>query len=393
MNLPFINKLAALSGKVRRNFWPYCQNAFFLFSHYKKIRMDFLQRSSMLSRHPPQAGAELVVLLFPRSILNIAGGLFSILNIASMSRKLLGNDRKVLVVYFPGHDGLAKYPYFPNEEIIYTFKQLIRLFPKPESLIVHIPECHAAKAFNHVNSREVSYLKSARHLHINILNQNIQLMPSMENLTHLKVLTPHLTQTTAHSRSNSQETADSWNTPVLHLSAVFWKDYPFVPYEEKKNWIAYSPDQNPLAKAILLALRSHLPHFRFIKISGVSYNKYLKIISQSKYVISFGEGWDGYFFEPYYCGTLGCTARNDVFFPKEMGYWETLYSSYQDMLLRLPADIVRYEKNNSLYLSYCKLKYDEIVPNLDVVWDYLGGQLKKFYSNEYDYYPKQLKSK
>jgi len=101
------------------------------------------------------------------------------------------NDRKVLVVYFSGHNVLAKYPYFPNEEIIYTFKQLMHLFSTPERLLVHTPECHAAKVFNHVNSQEVSYLKSARRLHINILNQNIQLMSSMENLAHLNALTCH----------------------------------------------------------------------------------------------------------------------------------------------------------------------------------------------------------
>jgi len=64
MSLPFIHRLMVLGGKVRRHFGPCCQNAFFLFSQCKKIRMDFLQRSSMLSRHSPQSGAVLVCYSF-----------------------------------------------------------------------------------------------------------------------------------------------------------------------------------------------------------------------------------------------------------------------------------------------------------------------------------------
>ena len=388
MNLSCLKKIVTLSKKVRRNLWPYCKKTFFLFTQYKKIFDGFVQRHSIVAHQLPEYHADIIVILFPRSLLSISGGLFSLLNIAGMTRHILGKDRKAMVVYLPGHYGFAKYPYFPNDEVIYTFGQLMHLYPNPENLIVHIPECYAEKVFRRASSREVLYLKSARRLHINILDQNIQLMPFSENIAHLRVLTMHLTQTVAHIKSNCQETADKWAMPVLHISAAFWKNYPSVPYEQKKNLIAYSPDQNPFTKDILSALRAQLPHFRFIKISGVSYTRYLEIICQSKYVISFGEGWDGYFFEPYFCGTIGCTVRNDIFFPKEIGYWETVYDDYEQMRERLPVDIKKYERDSSLYVSYCKKKYDEMIPNVDSSWSYFIGQLNKFYNNEYDYYPK-----
>lgn len=382
---PF-RKLAMLMDKVRRNFFPYCKKILILLSLRKDIRAAYRQRRASLAQ-TPQAGKDVVLLVVPPSLLRISGGLFSILNIASVSRQLLGEEREVVAAHLPGAIGLAQYPYFPNDEIIYTFSQILRRYPTPERLLVHIPECCASRIFTNQNSPETQYIRSAKHVHINILNQNIQLMPPPDALKHLHALTPNVTQTTAHATYCNQANANKWGTPQLHLSAVFWKEYPFVPYSQKQDWIAYSPDPNPFARDILAALRARLPHFRLIKISGVSYKRYLEIISRSKYVLSFGEGWDGYFFEPYYCGTLGCTARNDIFFPKEMGCWETLYDSFEHMREMLPVDIQKYEKNPDAYQAYSMRKYNELQSSLESAWGYFTGQLKKLYDDKYDYYP------
>lgn len=381
----YFHAIIIFFDKIRRNYIPCSRKVFFLFSRRKAIRNTFLQRRELVLQ-PPREGAKLVLLVFPAGVMSISGGLFSILNIAMLSRKLLAKlGYKVFLAYPPGRYGLASYPYFPNTEIIYTFEQIMRLFPSPDHLVVHIPEYYSARIFKRAKSDEVRYLQSARRLQINILNQNILLMPAPELLNHLKKLTPDVTQTTAHSAYTTPQHATAWGTPLLHLAPIFWREYPFVPWAEKRNWIAYSPDVNPHARMILATLRSNFPDFRFIRISGVSYEQYLNIISKSKYVISFGEGWDGYFWEAHLCGTIGCAVHNTAFFPKNFKGFPTVYTSFAHMNRQLPEDIRQYE--NGMYMQYIHAKYAILHPNIERSWNRFEKSLMDFYQQRYDFYP------
>lgn len=381
-----LSRLIMLVNKIQRNFFPHCKKLCILFSMRKKIMAAHSARKVALAC-TPQEKQNLVILLFPPSILRISGGLFSILNIAAISRQILGLEYKVIVSHFPRRLGLAMYPYFPTQEIIYDFSQVMRQFPNPEKLLIHIPEYYSSNIFSSEKSCEVQYIKRASSLHINILNQNIEFMPEPQALQHLYSLAHNLTQTTAHAVYCSQANSEKWQMPQHHLSAILGKDYPFVPYDKKKNWIAYSPDPNPYAQKVLQELRKKLPNFRLIKISGVSYTRYLEIIGLSKYVISFGEGWDGYFFEPFLCGTLGCTARNDMFFPKDMVGWETLYDSFEHLKQCLPADIASYEASPQKYETHNAERRTVMQLSKDDAWNYLIKRLREFYDGNYSFYP------
>lgn len=136
---------------------------------------------------------------------------------------------------------------------------------------------------------------------------------------------------------------------------------------------------------ILATLRSNFPDFRFIRISGVSYEQYLNIISKSKYVISFGEGWDGYFWEAHLCGTIGCAVRNTAFFPKNFKGFPTVYTSFAHMNRQLPEDIRHYE--NGMYMQYIHAKYAILHPNIERSWNRFEKSLMDFYQQRYDFYP------
>ena len=72
-------------------------------------------------------------------------------------------------------------------------------------MILHIPEYYADDFYNDLTEKDIEFLKSIKKLHINIMNQNIELMPEPEKLKDLYKLTNNITQTIAHDRYATQE--------------------------------------------------------------------------------------------------------------------------------------------------------------------------------------------
>ena len=89
-------------------------------------------------------------------------------------------------------------------------------------------------------------------------------------------------------------------------------------------------------------------------------NDYKKLISRALFTITFGEGYDGYFIEPYFSGSIGFAVRNDTFFPKKMSSLMGLYSSWEDMELNIVKDIRKLEKDSKLYTSTSSKGFKEI---------------------------------
>lgn len=381
------NTLLRLGRKITRNLIPYGRKFRILCSVRDELMSAFSRRRALLASRGRRDRGNLVIILFPANPFLISGGIFSLLNIAATSREVLCDDYEVIVSYPPDTTGLACYPYFPNKELIFNFTHIIRMYPNPQSIIIHIPEFLANSVFKNIDARETQYLLSAKSLRINILNQNILLMPPREDLKHLTALCGEISQTTAHITYCTQYNSDRWNSPMLHLSAPIWKEFPQVPYSLKHDWITYSPDPNPHTAAVLNTIHRHFPHFKLIKINGVSYQRYLEIISQSKYVISFGEGFDAYFFDSYHCGTIGCTSRNNIFFPSDMKDLPMLYRSFDDMELNIIDDIKYFESNIDNYLSHINQQRKEFLSELDICWTYYNTKLENFYSKKFDYVP------
>jgi len=79
------------------------------------------------------------------------------------------------------------------------------------------------------------------------------------------------------------------------------------------------------------------------------FEEYKKIISRAKFVISLGEGWDGYFLEAYLSNTIGITVRDPVYFPNDFKNVSTVYSSLLELYTKITDDIKRWSYDEEYY--------------------------------------------
>lgn len=97
-----------------------------------------------------------------------------------------------------------------------------------------------------------SYLSALPDLQINILNQNIELMPDVHVINELKKFTVNITCTTAHERYTTRELREAIGIP-LHKFSTFIspEQYKSLDYIHKENLMVVSPDDHPLKSNII----------------------------------------------------------------------------------------------------------------------------------------------
>lgn len=110
----------------------------------------------------------------------INGGIMSIFSLCEESRRI--NEDALCIISTPPH---CKYTYakndkFLNNENIYRFSQVVDNANNLDEMILHIPEYSAGNFYNTLSEKDIEFLKSIKNLHINIMNQNIELMPEPE---------------------------------------------------------------------------------------------------------------------------------------------------------------------------------------------------------------------
>lgn len=318
-----------------------------------------------------------LILFFIPPANSVVGGLLSILSLAKSSRKLMEKDGYfVQTCYYPNLFGFFKYRLFDNDENIITFDEVIDNFPEVEEMIIHIPEYYAGVIFRQLSEKQINFFKKSKKLRINIMNQNIELMPSLIELDYLKDLSEEISQTTAHKKYTTQEACDKWGYPLYALPAIIADArYIDTPYEEKQNIICFSNDKNPNRQEILNKLLKELPEFQLYEINNLTYNQYKELISKAKYCITFGEGFDSYFSEPIASGSISFAVYNEKFFPSaEYKKYQNVYSTYEDMLNKICEDIRFFENNTDKYKKLnkklCNILsreniLDEHIPNLE----------------------------
>ena len=216
--------------------------------------------------------AEKLILFFIPNSLRIGGGLMSIFSLCEYSRKIQ-NYCLCLISTYPGKFTYAINEEFQNEEQIYRWEQIVNNGYCIKELILHIPEYYAKDFYKDLKSNEIEFLMSISNLHINIMNQNIELMPEPELLNDLYKLTMNITQTIAHHRSATQENCDKWKIPThlfsgtLKLSQKYNRDI-------KQKIIMYSPDFNSYKSHILNELSKKLPDYKLAEISNMAFDEF-----------------------------------------------------------------------------------------------------------------------
>lgn len=327
---------------------------------------------------------ELIVFFVP-TVYECNGGVMSIASLAATTRKLKPSAM-VVTATMPGDPTLAKNSMFPNDEAVLTLGQICR-HARPAKAILHLPEMSAGDFVPELSPREREWLKSIPDLHINILDQNIDLMHPRADWVSLFSLTSNVTQTTAHESCATQEICNRYGIPLHHFSVnIDHSWWPRRPFEEKEKLIVFSPDPNEWEPKVREAIRRGLPEYRIEVVNNMTFVQYLDLVSRAMFVMSFGEGFDGYFIQPFQTGTVGVAAYLPRFFPSED--WlrlDNVYSSYEEMANKFPGDVRRWESDKAAYDGLisrfremdAKLYFDEA----------LEDNMARFYRGEYDFYP------
>lgn len=298
----------------------------------------------------------------------ISGGMLSIDRFTIKAAETM-KDITVIQSGLPLDYAIIENPFFEYSVQPISFRYLINEI-RPKKLLLNIPEVFLGNFIDDLNDNDISWLQSILDFRINILNQSDKLMPSKYYIEKARELcTNNLTITAAHQRYCTKEKEKIYQCPI-HLLTPFLPDFDFKTYEYKEKIIIFSPDVNTFKESIKNQLKQKLPDFKFITISKMKLDEYKKLISKAMFTITFGEGYDGYFIEPALSGSITFAVYNDLYFPKNLGKLDTLYSSWDELQEHIIEDIIDYSNNSEKY---------------NMVSSSIRNEVKKFTNNDLSY--------
>ena len=297
----------------------------------------------------------LIIFLVP-DIDFVGGGVMSINSIATNMRNMKEiHNSEVLLCTVPSKRTFFEYSKFKCNFHIYRFEQICKYFNKLDNVVIHIPEIYVYHLLYYSTPNQINWMKNISNLTFNILNQNMDYMPRPRYVDYLKEISPNVTITCAHKKYCTKQLRTSYDASVHLLSTSNMVKYKYIEYEKKKNVLLYSPDIHPMKDFILNKIRDSFPEMELIEIKNMKYVDYLKAIGKAKWMITFGEGLDGYFCESIRSGTLAFSVYNLTFFNENYSNLENIYQNYNDMLENIVEDIKKLDnkKNYNRVVEKC----------------------------------------
>ena len=320
----------------------------------------------------------------------VGGGIQSIFSICKYSRQIYPEACSIIATGPWKKYSYSEITWFKNNEKIYRWDQIIKNLKHTKKLIIHIPECLSNNFYQKLSPSDKKNLKKISDLQINILNQNISLMPTPGELNTLKQLTPNITQTIAHDRYATQEICNKYQIPT-HLLSVYidCSEYASYSFEKKEKIIALSPDENEYRDRVIKKLKQDFPDFECITINHLTFSEYMDLIARSYFTITFGEGMDGYFLQPSAVGSVGIAVYNNEFFPNKT--WNNLfnvYTSYEELLNNITTDLKKMISNKDLYYQTSSA----VTEKCKEIYSFEGwlNNIKRFYQRNYDFIPTKI---
>jgi proteasome lid subunit RPN8/RPN11 len=314
----------------------------------------------------------------------ISGGIISIVSLCEESKKLKGiHGAEVILCTFPMQHLLAKHTQFKNDTDVFRYDQLADYFEEATEVMVHLPEylCHDFLRLN--DEKQFEWLKKGKQIHINILNQNIILMPSLAKINELKSCASVVTATTAHQQYCTSVFREMYQISLHKFSVwISPEKYFFKSYSEKENRIVVSPDSHPDKDLILSKMMLEIPGLQIKVIQNLTYEQYKQTISNAKWTLTFGEGLDGYLIEPIFSGAIGFGVYNEDFFTSDFSGMKTIYKSMKELQERIVIDMQNLD-NESAFQSYQEMQFDLCAKYYSK--DEYHQNIVAFYKKEYTY--------
>ncbi len=366
-------------------------------NYFDKIKGKYNEifRKINIIKYPKKASSVLIILVPEQN--TISGGILSLYSFYNEFLKLKKyHDSEVIISFwsFNNRNNFLKYTRFNNDVIIQDWETILDYFTKIHSLKLFIPEFYVEKFIGEFDEIWTENYKSKflsiQDLHINILNQNNLLMPKTNVVDNLKKrFTNKITITLAHKQYANVDFFKKYNLPIHYLPAWLNHGKYFInTFKNKKNRILISPDNiktdgNYYNKENLIRLlKEKLPHYEILVIKKLRYEQYKNLVSESKFMITLGEGLDGYFIEEVLCGGVSFAIYNDIFFTKEYKNVETVFSSFDEMVQKIVEKIL-YLDNASKYTLLNK-QLLEIVEK-DYNYDFYRKRIDDFFQGNFDF--------
>jgi hypothetical protein len=352
---------------------------------FREIKIRKQQKGS-IQKSDPQT-KNLILFLIPGADFFsgkeiISGGLISIISLAQETAKIFdGTATKTICATYYNDHLIYKISSFENQSEILSIELIEYYFTNVESLIFHIPELFMKDFVT--NQKNNKWLNKIQDIQINVLNQNIQLMPDCNVLNALKSKFSSCTITTAHKKYCNPYYRNSYGIPLHQLSVwISPENYLKKSVREKENLILFSPDNKDLTQRLISFFSNELPSFKLQVIQGLTYEEYKELISRAKYLITTGEGLDAYFIETYFSGGVAFALKNLNFFDEKYLQLPCLFEHQENLGKLLQTLIEKYENVD----EYNQLK--SIVSELlaeDYSYKSYQNNLRKFYNKEYTY--------
>lgn len=355
------------SGLVENIIKPILRFGYYRFYRKKVFREIKIKRTQnkLIKEYYNYDDKKLIVFLVPGADQitgkdTISGGVLSIASLCKETANLKNiHDSQVIMCTVASHPLLLKHTNFENDIAVFRFEQLSYFFKHLSSLILHVPEYLVDEFGKKNKKKDLIFFQKIYDFQINILNQNIRLMPPREAIDSLRKLTENITITTAHKKYCTKELRESFGTP-LHFFSTFTspENYKFTLFRNKKNLLLLSPDDMEKNKEIIKLLSDKLPNLQTQVIKGLKYQSYKELIGTAKWSITLGEGLDFYFIEPVFSGAISFAVYNEQFFTESFQNLRTVYKSYEALLNQIVEDIQSLDNFHD-FESYQKEEFDK----------------------------------
>ena len=352
---------------------------------YREISIRKIQNTSIRTIDPKTE--KLILFFIPGADYysgkeSISGGLISIISLAQETAKIFkGSNTKTLCATYYNQHLIYNITSFENQSVILSPKLIEHYFKIVKSLVLHIPELYVEDfVLNQLNNK---WLNKIQNVHINILNQSIQLMPEMDTIEELKKQFNICTITTAHTKYCNLFYRKKFGVPTHLLSVWISKEnYINLNYEVKEDLILFSPDNPELSGLLIGNLKKSLPQFNYQIIQGLKYEDYKELICKAKFVITTGEGLDAYFIETYFSGGVSLAIKNTDFFDDKYLNLPCLFDDDTDISEFLVSRITEFD-NDKRYHSINQLVTSLLTT--DYSYENYIQNLIQFYKQEYTY--------
>jgi hypothetical protein len=282
----------------------------------------------------------------------------------------------------PGDDPLLfKYTWFKNRNYLLDLSSVVVNCVHLDFLLLHIPEYAINQVLDWLKSASAASLRNVREVHLNVLLQNVECLQG-QNFSELKDF-GKVTCTTAHEAYTNSATRATLGVPLHRLGVCIGPEhYLRSSYVDKEPLVVVSNDPHPIRERVLGRIAEACPALKLHVIENISYEAYKKLIRRAKWSLTFGEGLDGYFAEQIWSGGVAFAVFNDRYFTPAFAELETVYSSWDYLVDRMPGDLQRLDEPVA-YNRCCRHAY-ELLSGLYGT-ERFRRNLKAFYRGDYTF--------